>query len=229
MTLFNDPEVLAKCREYEKKFPMAPNSWKRHRQYATPNDLRKHMKKMWGFGVSKEIKFEEGIRQDNTDVVINTWDPTPISQDTIRLANKRGARVTHTSKAYDPSEKAMTFYTIDHKKRCWSLENHDPEKLVDSITVETTSLSSIVNEFGADVDMIKLDIEGRWFELCSEILDLELDVKMVLVEFEMYFGPIEQEFGKLDRLIERFQQNNFEIYTNRILPGPHIEYSFLKK
>ena len=229
MSLFNDPQVLAKCREYEQKFPIAPDAWKRYKQYATPNDLRSSIKQMWGFGVSKEIRFEEGIRRDNNDVKICTWDPTPMSVDTVNAANRRGARVTHTTKAYDPSELPMMFYTTDHKKRCWSLENHDPDNLVDSIEVETTSLSSIVKDFGRDVDMIKLDIEGRWFEMCSEILDLDLPVKMVLVEFEMYFGPIEQEFGKLDQLIKGFQTKGFDIYTNRINKGPHVEYNFLRR
>jgi len=99
---------------------------------------------------------------------------------------------------------------------------------VDTLEVETTSLSSIVNEYGRDVDMIKLDIEGRWYELCSEILDMDLPVKMVLVEFEMYFGPIAQEFGKLDELIKRFQEKGFEIYTNRYNKGPHVEYNFVR-
>ena len=228
MSLFNDPQILAKCREYEQKFPMAPADWKRYKQYATPNELRSSLKQMWGFGVSKEIRFEEGLRSDNKDMVIRTWDPTPISTKTVRMANGRGANVLHTLKAYDPSELPMMFYTTDHKKRCWSLENHDPENLVDSMQVETTSLASIVKEIGSEVDMIKLDIEGRWFEMCSEILDLELPVKMVLVEFEMYFGTIEQEFGKLDQLIQRFQQRGYKIYTNRTLLGPHVELSFLK-
>ena len=229
MSLFNDPQVLAKCREYEQQFPIAPDSWGRHRQYATPDELRASIGQMWGFGVSKEIQFEEGIRKDNPKVKICTWDPTPISVDTVNAANRRGAGVEHKLKAYDPSEQPMIFYTTDHKRRCWSLENHDPENLVDSIQVETTSLASIVEEKGRNVDMIKLDIEGRWYELCSEILDLDLPVKMILVEFEMYFGPIEQEFGKLDELIKKFQERGFEVYTNRHLPGPHIEYSFLRK
>ena len=228
MSLFDNADVLAACREYEKKFSPAPDSWKRYKQYATPNDLRAKLKQMWGFGVSKEIRFEEGIRKDNRDVKIVCWDPTPMSVDTVKSANSRGANVTLVSKAYDPSEKPMTFYTVDRKKRCWSLENHDPENLVDTLEVETTSLSSIVNEYGRDVDMIKLDIEGRWYELCSEILDMDLPVKMVLVEFEMYFGPIAQEFGKLDELIKRFQEKGFEIYTNRYNKGPHVEYNFVR-
>ena len=229
MSLFDNADVLATCREYEKKFPLTPESWKRYKQYATPNDLRANIKQMWGFGVSKEIRFEEGIRRDNRDVKIVCWDPTPMSVETVKSANGRGANVTLVSKAYDPSEKLMTFYTVDRKKRCWSLENHDPENLVDTLEVETTSLSSIVDEYGRDVDMIKLDIEGRWYELCSEILDMDLPVKMVLVEFEMYFGPIAQEFGKLDDLIKRFQEKGFEIYTNRYNKGPHVEYNFVRK
>jgi FkbM family methyltransferase len=228
MSLMNDPQVLSKCREYEQKFPMVPDTWKRYKQYATPDDLRSSIKQMWGFGVSKEIRFEEGIRKDNSDVKIYTWDPTPISVDTIKVANAKGANVTHTLKAYDPSEQSMMFYTTDHKKRCWSLENHDPVNLIDSIEVQTTSLSSIVKELGKEVDIIKLDIEGRWFEMCSEILDLDLPVKMVLVEFEMYFGPIEQEFGKLDQIINGFKNKGYRVYTNRILAGSNIEISFLK-
>jgi len=44
----------------------------------------------------------------------------------------------------------------------------------------------------------------------------------------MYFGPIAQEFGKLDELIKRFQEKGFEIYTNRYNKGPHVEYNFVR-
>src|SRR6056300_1152628 len=137
MSYFNDPNTLAECRKYEKKFSLAPTlDWTVYRQYATPDRLRKSMSTMWSFGVSKEIRFEEGVRKDNPNVKIYTWDPTPIASDTVK---KSSAKVVHTNKAFDPSEQDMTFYTIDHKRRCWSLENHDPSKLVDTLTVKTES------------------------------------------------------------------------------------------
>ena len=224
MSYFDNPQTLNECRQYEKKFPLAPtNGWSVYKQYATPDKLRKTMNTMWSFGVSKEIRFEEGVRKDNSAVKIYTWDPTPIAQDTVR---KSPAKVIHTPKAFDPSEQDMTFYTIDHKKRCWSLENHDPSKLVDTLTVQTESMDSIVARLGNQVDMIKADIEGRWYELWEGLVANNVDPKFITIEFEMYFDIADKEFAKLDKIVTYYQNKGYKIYTNRILPGPHVELCF---
>ena len=229
MSFYNSLETLAACRAYEKKIPMVPEKgWTRYKQYSTPDFLRKNMQIFWGFGVSKEIKFEEGIRRDNKSVKIFTWDPSPISVDTIKKANSLGANVLHTMRAYDPSEMPMQFYTTDHKRRCWSLENHDPANLVDTITVETENLKSISGQMGRQVDMIKLDIEGRWYEMCQEIVELDLPAKLIHVEFEMYFEPITIAEQKLTQIIEEFKTRKMQIFVNRICKGPQIELCFYK-
>ena len=229
MSFYNSPETLAACRAYEKKFPMVPEKgWTRYKQYSTPDLLRKSIQTFWGFGVSKEIRFEEGVRKDNRSVKIHTWDPSPISLDTIAVANSRGANVTHTMRAYDPSERSMQFYTTDHKRRCWSLENHDPANLVDTITVETENLKSITKRLGKQVDMIKFDIEGRWYEMCQEIIELDLPVSMIHAEFEMYFEPIDVARDKLDQVIEQMKNKGLAVLVNRILQGPNVELCFTK-
>jgi len=229
MSFFNHPDTLSACRAYEKEFPMVPEKgWTRYKQYSTPDVLRKNMQIFWGFGVSKEIKFEEGIRRDNKSVKIFTWDPSPISVDTIKEANRRGASVTHTMRAYDPSEMPMRFYTTDQKRRCWSLENHDPANLVDTMTVETENLKSITKRLGKNVDMIKLDIEGRWYEMCQEIIELDLPVSMIHAEFELYFEPIEIAKEKLDKVIEQMKNKGLAVLVNRVLQGPHVELCFYK-
>ena len=230
MSFFNHPDTLSACRAYETLFPMVPNSgWTRYRQYSTPDLLRKDIKTFWGFGVSKEIQFEEGVRRDNKSAKIYTWDPSPISMETVAKANRRGADVVHTMRAYDPSEKDMKFYTTDKKKRCWSLENHDPDNLVDTITVKTENLESITGRLGKQVDMIKLDIEGRWYEMCNEIVELDLPVSLIHAEFEMYFEPIESAKKKLDEIVNIFVSRGMEVFVNRPCPGPHVELCFLKK
>ncbi len=203
--------------------------WTRYRQYSTPDALRKDIKTFWGFGVSKEIQFEEGVRRDNKSAKIYTWDPSPISMETVAKANRRGADVVHTMRAYDPSEKDMKFYTIDKEKKCWSLENHDPDNLVDTITVKTENLNSIVARLGKQVDMIKLDIEGRWYEMCQEIVELNLPVSMIHAEFEMYFEPIAAAKKKLDEIINIFVSRGMKVFVNRACTGPHVELCFLKK
>ena len=104
----------------------------------------------------------QSIRINNNQTQIHTWDPTPISQETIDKENgaHHKKKIIHTNKAYDPSNKSLTFYTIDPTKRCYSLENFAPEKLVDQFTVECTSLASIKEDLGSNVDLIKFDIEG---------------------------------------------------------------------
>ena len=122
----------------------------------------------------------------------------------------------------------MQFYTTDRKKRCWSLENHDPANLVDTITVETENLRSITKRLGTQVDIIKFDIEGRWYEMCQEIIELDLPVSMIHAEFEMYFEPIDIAKDKLDKVIEQMKNKGFTVLVNRILQGPHVELCFYK-
>ena len=229
---------MQRCRDFEKKFPLVPITWHRCHQYAISDTLMPDLKNVWSFGISKECKMEEWIRKHNDKTKIYTWDPTPISQATIDKANSRRANITHNNKAYDPKNKSLTFYTTDPTKRCYSLENFDPNNLVHSYTVECVNLSDIVNELGNAVDLIKFDIEGRWFEICNEILDLDIRVRQVVGEFEMYMGDQDKEFEKLESIIEKFESNGFLTYVNRILaktnPGhipnnPCVELAFIRK
>ena len=220
-------ETINACRQYETRFNFPQtNGWTVHYQYNSPDVIRKNMKVMWSFGVSKEINFEEGIRKDNSSVKIYTWDPTPIALITVK---KSPANVTHTAKAFDPSERPMNFYTTHHKKKCWSLENHDPGNLVDTMTVETENMDTIVARLGTNVDMIKADIEGRWYELWHGMVKHNILPSFVTIEFEMYFNNIHIEISKLDEVVDWFKQNNYNVYLNRKLTGPHVELCFYKQ
>jgi len=224
--------ISEQCRLYEKRFPLVPTAfvkqkdgWTRYKQYSTPDDLRKKAKMFWNFGVSKEIRYELGCRRDNRSAKIMTWDPTPISQNTIDSANEGGYDIHHENKAYDKeSGKALEFYAIDESKRCYQLD--EPAVVYDKIKVETINLETISKQHGTEVDIIKLDIEGRWFEMLKEIIELELPVKCVLVECEMYITG--DAFRKLDSIVERYQSSGFTVYTNRITKGQCVELCLVK-
>ena len=231
---------MKRCREFEKKFPLVPSTWHKCHQYHISDKLMPDIRTVWSFGVSKECRMERWIRKHNKKARIHTWDPTPISQQTIDKENRSTYKwpIRHTNKAYDPHKKAATFYCIDPSLRCYSLENFHPEKLVHSFTVECTSLAKIKDTLGENVDLIKFDIEGRWYELCNEILDLKLPVKQVIGEFEMYMGDTDNEFNKLQSVIDRFEDNGYKTYCNRLLAektinsfmsdNPVVELAFLK-
>ena len=228
--------IMQRCREFEKTFPLVPSTWHRCHQYAISDTLMPALRNVWSFGISKECKMEQQIRNHNQNTKIYTWDPTPISQDTINKANSKMADISHTNKAYDPKNKTLTFYTTDPTKRCYSLENFDPANLVHSYTVDCVSIKDIVAQLGNSVDLIKFDIEGRWHEICNEILDLELPVKQVVGEFEMYMGDTDNEFEKLGKIIQQFENKGYKVYCNRLLPetstghipnNPCVELAFI--
>ena len=226
---------MQRCRDFENKFPLVPSTWHKCHQYHISDKLMPDIRTVWSFGVSKECRMEHWIRKRNGEASIHTWDPTPISQRTIDRENGSNHKwpITHTNKAYDPYKEAATFYSSDPTLRCYSLENFDPENLVDSFTVECTSLAKIREDLGESVDLIKFDVEGRWYEMCNEILDLALPVTQVIGEFEMYIGDADQEFGKLESIVKRFEQSGYKTYCNRLLPKkktkfPCVELAFYK-
>ena len=229
---------MQRCRDFENTLPLVPSTWHRCHQYAIDDSLMPELNTVWSFGVSKECKMEEQIRKHNKQTKIYTWDPTPINQSTIDKANRKMANITHNNKAYDPKNKSLTFYTTDPTKRCYSLENFDPDNLVHSYTVDCVNIKDITDELGTAVDLIKFDIEGRWFEICNEILDLNIEVKQVVGEFEMYMGDEDTEFERLESIIEKFESKGFQTYCNRILAktnaghipnNPCVELAFIRK
>jgi len=228
-------DISERCRLYEKKFPFVPTAntdrkdgWTKYKQYSTPDQIRKNAKMFWNFGVSREIRYELGCRRDNRTAKILTWDPTPLSQITVDSANAGGYNIVHTNKAYDSdSGKILKFYAINESKKCYQLD--PPTDFEgDVIDVETINLKDIAAEHGTAVDIIKLDIEGRWFEMLSEILNLNLPVKCVLVECEMYIGDTNQQFAQLDSIVERYSTAGFKVFTNRVTKGKCVELCFLR-
>ena len=138
------------------------------------------------------------------------------------------AKITHTNKAYDPTNKTLTFYTTDPTKRCYSLENFDPENLVHSYTVECTNIRTISENLGKNVDLIKFDIEGMWFDFCEDLFKQNLQVLQINGEFEMNYDSPDLAFDKLNSVVEMFESQGYKTYCNRKLDTWNIELSFIK-
>ena len=234
-------KISERCRAYEQKFPFTPcegdtkvetntKGWSRHKQYSIPNSIRNESRMFWCFGVSREIRFELACRKYNKKAKILTFDPTPLSQQTVDSANRGNYKIKHTPKAYDTeSGKTLNFYAIDESLKCYQLDK--PEIFYNIIEVETINLKSILDTHGPNVDVIKLDIEGRWYEMLKEIQDLKLQPIIVLVECEMYIGNTDEAFAKLDSIVELYEQAGYTVRTNRQLRNNSncVELCFIKQ
>ena len=227
-------DISERCRQFEKNFPLIysggqenKNGWTRWKQYSTPDELRKNAKMFWNFGVSREIRYEIECRRENRKARILTFDPTPLSKRTTDQANRAGFNITHHMKAYDTvAGQTKKFYDPIGDGKCFQLDK--PKEYNDVITVETTNLNEISKQYGTDVDIIKLDVEGRWYEMLSEILDLSLPAKVVLCECEMNIGDSDTNFEKLNIIVEKFQTAKYQVWINRILRKENIELVFTK-
>ena len=227
-------DISERCRQFEKNFPLIhsggqenKNGWTRWKQYSTPDELRKNAKMFWNFGVSREIRYEIECRRENRKAKILTFDPTPLSKRTTDQAIRAGFNITHHMKAYDTvAGQTKKFYDPIGDGKFFQLDK--PKEYNDVITVETTNLNEISKQYGTDVDIIKLDVEGRWYEMLSEILDLSLPAKVVLCECEMNIGDSDTNFEKLNTIVEKFQTAKYQVWINRILRKENIELVFTK-
>jgi FkbM family methyltransferase len=198
---------------FEKKFPLSPSGgqsnqdgWTRYKQYSTPDHVRKNAKMFWNFGVSREIRYEINCRKDNRTAKILTFDPTPLSKKTTDSANGGGYDIIHHAKAYDTvAGQTKKFYDVAGDGKCFQLD--EPEKYENVIEVQTINLKEISNQYGSEVDIIKLDVEGRWYEMLNEILDVSLPAKVILCECEMDIGEADNNFNRLEEIVKKYQRS----------------------
>ena len=219
---------------FEKRFPLSPSGglvnqdgWTRYKQYSTPDHIRKNAKMFWNFGVSREIRYEINCRKDNRTAKILTFDPTPLSKKTTDSANGGGYDIIHHAKAYDTvAGQTIKFYDVAGDGKCFQLD--EPEKYENVIEVQTIDLKEISNQYGAEVDIIKLDVEGRWYEMLNEILEVSLPAKVILCECEMDIGEAGNNFNRLEETVKKYQDRGYQVWTNRIGNKQNVELIFTK-
>ena len=227
-------QISERCRVFEKRFPLSPSGglvnqdgWTRYKQYSTPDHVRKNAKMFWNFGVSREIRYEINCRKDNRTAKILTFDPTPLSKKTTDSANGGGYDIIHHAKAYDTvTDQTKKFYDVAGDGKCFQLD--EPEKYENVIEVQTINLKEISNQYGSEVDIIKLDVEGRWYEMLNEILDVSLPAKVILCECEMDIGEAGNNFNRLEETVKKYQDRGYQVWTNRIGNKQNVELIFTK-
>lgn len=231
---------MQRCRDIETKYPLPPSTWHKCHQYSVAPRVMQSMKTAWTFGIGKEARHEGWLRYFIADLDVRCFDPTKMSERTIATENwtvmqrdnEKGwsdkPKLKWFNVAFHPSQTPLTFYTIDPKRRCYSLVNHDPENVVHSYTVSTRNIKGLLKD-NPIPDYVKFDVEGLWYEFCNEILENNLPVKQIVGEFEMYMGDEDTQFQRLNTIIQLFEEAGFKVFTNRRLNTAMVELAFVKK
>ena len=186
---------------------MAPQSFKQYKNYWLPENIVRESKNVLSLGVHRDVGWEQSMLRDNANLNIHCYDPTP---DTVRLFKEDfygKNNMTYHQIAYAKDNGTMKFYYDKNDlSKCYSLLplpqfGENPEH----IEVPTKNLKTIMTDDMPEVDIIKADIEGVWFDFCREILDNNINFKAFLIEFEVKLIDNEESLKQYEDLLKEFK------------------------
>ena len=211
-----EEQLLSEIKRLEGEY-MQPQSFKQYKNYWLPESVVKDSTNVLSLGVHRDVGWEQAMLQDNPNMNIHCYDPTP---DSVKLFEKNFAgkdKMTYHQLAYAGENGTMNFYyDRNDTAKCYSLIplpqfGEDPAH----ITVETKNLQTIMADDMPNPDIIKADIEGVWWDFCREIIDQDIQFKAFLIEFEVKLIDNEASLKQYEDLLKEFNNGPYEIYLNR--------------
>jgi FkbM family methyltransferase len=181
---------------------------------------------IYSLGVGEDIIFDvEIIKEFN--VSVEAFDPTPNSIKWLEntatpdnfnfhpfgISNQDG-----DLKLYPlviKGKKSSTMFTLDNE--CSSDES-------EFVEIPVKRLSTIMTELKHQkIDILKMDIEGAEYDVIDDLLQSNLDVKQLLVEFHHRFETIGRK--KSEDIIKKLNNSGYKIF---FISEKGREYSFIK-
>ena len=210
-----EQELLTEIKRLEGIY-MQPQNFKQYKNYWLPESVVKDSTNVLSLGVHRDVGWEQAMLQDNPNMNIHCYDPTP---DTVQMfkddfPNKE--KMTYHPVAYNKTPGTMKFY-YDRKdpKLCYSLLplpqfGEDPAY----VEVECKNLKQMMEEDMPQPDIIKADIEGVWYDFCTEILTYDVPFKAFLIEFEVKLIDNETSLKQYEQMLKDLNYK-YEVFLNR--------------
>ena len=209
-------DLYNRMKEIEGKY-LQPQSFKQYKNYWLPDYIVKESKNVLSLGVHRDVGWEQSMLEDNPNLNIHLYDPTP---DTVKMwegSNFTGkSNMTFHQVAYNKTPGKMKFYyDRNDLARCYSLLplpqfGENPAY----IEVECKNLKQMMEEDMPQPDIIKADIEGVWYDFCTEILTYDVPFKAFLIEFEVKLIDNETSLKQYELLLKDLNYK-YEVFLNR--------------
>ena len=192
-------------------------------------DLLSAKPKVISAGLSDDVEFEEEFLSLHPGKLV-ALDPTPVSRKVAEklIATYGAGTVTFVPDALDGSEGEQVYLAeIDPDSGehlyYYSDESGGPPELenatgredgvaprFEKATVRSRTVAELMSEHDlADLDLLKLDIEGGEYAVIDSVLDAGLSVRQIAVEFHHRFAGIGS--SKTQRAISRLRENGYQL------------------
>lgn len=174
---------------------------------------------VYSFGVGEDITFEQALIR-RYGVTVHAFDPTPRS---IAWINQQDARNINFHPYGLAALDGMASFSPPASEH-WVSHSMLDSKSEKSIELPVRRLSTIMAELGHEsIDLLKMDIEGAEYEVLRNILDEEIGIVQILVEFHHWCSYATVEMTRA--AIEALNSAGYKIFT---ISDSGQEYGLIK-
>jgi FkbM family methyltransferase len=181
---------------------------------------------IYSFGVGEDISFDLGLI-DKFNCNVFAFDPTPKSIKFIKGIKDLPNSFFFFPYALYKYNGFVSFVLPDNPDHVSCKIQSNVEKNVDSkriIDVPCKNFSTIISELKHNkIDVLKMDIEGAEYEILDDILNSQIQIDQILIEFHHRFKEI--GINKTKVSINKLNQNGYRIAA---ISEKYEEYSFIK-
>lgn len=179
---------------------------------------------IYSFGIGEDISFDNAVIKNHNCHVFG-FDPTPKSINWIKENNPQNKFHFYD---YGISNKSgyIEFYLPKNPEYVsGSIITQKNVDILKSISVEMKSLTDIMNELGhKHIDVLKMDIEGSEYNVIEDILNTNISITQILIEFhDRYF---ENGNIKSKETIDKLKRYGYKIFA---ISDSFEEISFINK
>lgn len=175
-------------------------------------------------GCGEDISFDTGLI-DNFSCNVYAFDPTPTAINYVKnITSKNSNYHFYEFGLWDKEDTLKFFVPKNSKHVSHSLLNL--QKTKQHIFIKVKRLSSIMRDLGhTKIDILKIDIEGAEYKVIESIIKDDIDIKIICVEYDEYFCPIDAKYKKrIRKSISSLIENNYSL----VCAQGNANYTFVK-
>jgi len=179
---------------------------------------------VYSFGVGEDISFDKMIN-DKHDCSVYAFDPTPKSINWVK--NQSLFEKFHFYE-YGISDKSswVDFYLPKNQNFVsGSVVSSSHLNVNDKISVRMKTLKDIMIELNhSHIDLLKMDIEGSEYAVIEDILNSNILINQLQIEFHARF--FSDGVRKTKQSIQKLKEHGYEIFA---ISNTYEEISFIRK